>query len=740
MFTHSEYCALSFSRSALWFLVLVVAFIILFSPHAHCADTGIEAPKAAHGTPPNLNNNVGDSRTINCFYYLPAATYQGSTLGSPNYSASVMPAQCVLQDPATGVFVCTNLQQATVSATCAATNSSASNSVAFTWQIGSANLLVANGYFVDCAGNDSNSGTDYLHPWLTTSKVNGFSFPTGADVWFKAGCTWQNQQLVWKGSGTGTLGVASDYAILGSYYVSGGIAYQNTPTNYTVSRRPSAYTYAVARPKIKGTYAQSCRQSVANGTTANKCAWNTASGNVNTEIPGTAVPTSMFGVMVTGIGAYQIIQDIEIDDSAGYAVSMGPAPPANAGFCFWDVRCDTFSILQRVLINGTAEDGIVMEGEHTIIRQNEILLTNLRRVDRPPGNSSLAFGRAMGPSACDPCYSLIEGNDLYGTGEAIGPYGVTFILVRGNWIGSSSRIGISFSNGGSIVAEQNIVVGGTADSIDPFDRVAGAGGPTLETGAIFWPFGYENGAPSAIACSQLYFRTQNGDECASKTVRRNNVAQSVSSGCYNEYLASNNGSQTQTKLGTQDVGNTCFFTSGTPSFVVDVEVGLESSFTSYHVFNNLIVGPGTCTMRSLSGVSYDYDQWAGSATTAPCIGAHDVNSANTGLGAFNWSLATWNNFPAESDFLPAASGAGNTAGNALSGAMFTYNDSLWGKADASTGLATWWSWVLAQRVWLPGCNTTGAQVPEVEWNKLLTTDYCGNPRSGGITLGARQAH
>jgi hypothetical protein len=528
-----------------------------------------------------------------------------------------------------------------------------------------------------------------------------------------------------------------DPAIMGGYFVGADEkAYVNSPTNFTVSRRPSTYTYAYPRPIIKGTYNDSCRQSQAWGATANKCAWNTANTTVFATnpvalaaVPGTAVPTSLYGMLVMGEGKGQILQDFIVRDSAGNGLGMQPAPPAIPGYCLWDQRCDTYSIIQRVFADHNAENGIQVAGAHWIVRFNETRLNTLRMNDNPPWRGAYSSGAAMTATSCDPCFGLMEGNDLHDSTEELAPYGIGFILVRGNWVGSGSRVGISSSNAQSFVVEQNIVVGGkmTADKFN----WGGADGP------YFWPYGYENGIPTAIGTKPLYYR---GDYPAAKFVRRNNVSQSVTAPCLYEYFAT--GASTSTKGETTDVGNTCFVTGtgteGTSAYGIDIRsyVNWIVNKNNLYVTSSASACSGESTRNASGLVTWDYNQYTNAPSYTGCNGAHDVVGASGITSGFNWSAATWYNFPAESDFAVSSGGAGVNKGTPMTGAMFTYTDSAWGKTDNSTGMATWWSWVLSKRQWLPACNTTGAQVPEAEWHKLLTTNYCGNPRSATPNMGA----
>ncbi len=55
-------------------------------------------------------------------------------------------------------------------------------------------------YYVDTAGNDSNSGTSTTAPWRTVAKVNGRTYSPGDFILFKRGQTW-NETLIVSSSG-----------------------------------------------------------------------------------------------------------------------------------------------------------------------------------------------------------------------------------------------------------------------------------------------------------------------------------------------------------------------------------------------------------------------------------------------------------------------------------------------------------------------------------------------------------
>ena len=64
-----------------------------------------------------------------------------------------------------------------------------------------ATLSAASYYFDSVAGNDSNSGTSSTAPWQTLTKANSRTYVAGDHIYFKAGSSWTDVQLLLHGSG-----------------------------------------------------------------------------------------------------------------------------------------------------------------------------------------------------------------------------------------------------------------------------------------------------------------------------------------------------------------------------------------------------------------------------------------------------------------------------------------------------------------------------------------------------------
>ncbi|MFU8815354.1 MAG: hypothetical protein ACNA7W_08405, partial [Pseudomonadales bacterium] len=95
-------------------------------------------------------------------------------------------------------------------------------------------------YYVSNAGSDSNNGLTPATAWKTVNKVNSTVRQQGADVYFRAGDVWHDQQLRinWSGS-------ASDPAVIGAYHMSNG----------KVVYGPGS----LRKPEINGTFDAACR-------------------------------------------------------------------------------------------------------------------------------------------------------------------------------------------------------------------------------------------------------------------------------------------------------------------------------------------------------------------------------------------------------------------------------------------------------------------------------------------------
>lgn len=599
---------------------------------------------------------------------------------------------------------------------------------------------VAAGYFVDCAaGSDLNIGTNPNAPWRRPAMATGL--PTGSNVFFKRGVTCDNQRLSvnWGGS-------SPDPVVIGSYYVSSGVAYIGEPTNYDVDVRPSDYTYADAAAVLQGSYRSSCRNSAVYwGNTVhpdpNKCAHHTADA-ANSNSPGGAasVPASRYdGMIQVSMPAgrqWITIQDLKIVDSAGAAINV-----SSGTTCIGSASvCDSNLLIQRVDIDGAASNGIVISGlGKWVVRDSVIAHTDLAQPDSQYHvGTVLREGAGITTPNCWNCQGLIENVDIHDVwGQAIGIYGSSAVIVRGLMTAQTAAGSISAGAGSHIVIEQSIVVAGGAIQ----DTRALANAANLSCGT--------NGTTHDYTClyrggdgdSQMYYENGGAPTLPSDrvpgsyTFRRNNILVGQNSNCLNQYA--NASASAGTSVSTWDLGNTCIITSG---------VGVNYAFATGGVgkLNALGVTNATnmyvdidagsnqqCTSTLTTNlIQFKNNFWNVAPADSDCRNnsSTDVVSSNTGLSGFNFATATWSNFPDATDAKPTA-GAGSNAGLAFTSTLIPTN----GVYDSDI-----WAWPLSKRTWLPACNTTGAQVSQANWQKGLYFDYCGNTRGGSPDIGAME--
>lgn len=601
--------------------------------------------------------------------------------------------------------------------------------------VGGPGGIPALGYFVDCtSGNDASAGTTQATAWKTLDKVQTAVVTAGSRVWIKAGGTCQlNQPLRFNWSGVS----AANPSIIGSYYVTSNVAYINSPTNWTASRRPSDYTYTAARPILEGTYKDSCRLGYWN---TSKCAWNTADANPQNRTPGTAVPTSVWdGLVDIRSGQYMTLQDVEIKSSAGSGINFSSSA---SFYCRpGEGVCETSNItVQRVKVNGVSGNGIYVGATaQWVVRDSEITKTNLAVADGQPCSrnsitacGSLIFvgGSSIASTICAPCYGLIENNDIHDSfGEAIGLYGVSYVLARGNWIGSHGSSGINMGSSESMVAEQNMVFGG--DIYDP---------PSADNTGLarkaFWTLSNElAGADSGIPRLGDSWGGQGTN--GKRNITRNNLAgNATAADCIESYtLGGGDYVSLPFYVSALIAGNTCVSKSTNPTLNLEYAYeNMPAIIEAIDVGNNLFTQYGgsssnICQIYTTSSkINVHHNQFTTTPSWSQCRspGTGEVINASTGLGAFNFSTASWTSKPAESDFLPSG-GAGTNAGIAMTTTSSVY---------INTGTA--WDWVLSKRAWLPACNTTTTQVAKTDWLKPLYFDYCGNTRGGSPDMGGRE--
>jgi hypothetical protein len=556
--------------------------------------------------------------------------------------------------------------------------------------------VAATGYFVDCAnGNDNSTGTTPQSPWRTLGKVNSTVNSSGADVWLLAGTTCDLQTLTVDWAGT-----ANDRVVIGTYYVSGGVAYQDIPTSAPLTNPQDGLVYGNgARAILRGSYQQACR------TWPNICALHIP-GLLNTGgVGAVTVPANNYAGMVEVFARYVTVQDIDIRDTAGMGLAVGPS---SAKCLLTNPNCAYYTLIQRVKLDHTEDTAIKIQGvRNIVVRESEMGFTNIARFD---GHTPYGAGTGAANTIlwCNPCYALIENNYIHDTaGEGFGFYSASHVLARGNRSSNQFKVHYYFEGALDIVGEQNIT------AISALSHETGLGRPSSDS-AKAGRIGH-----SIIFALEPVGAGQIIPDSGRRYIWRNNFASGVGR-CFDAGLAQDSGRT----LSGAFVGNTCVTDNDTILSFVNTPNGWVAP-EGMQIQNNIIAQYPSGPVGGQTGspaIVCNNNVWA---TTTPTgmSGTGDVVTTLTGIGfgAYAFDASSHTAFPAYTQFVIPGGSTANGA-PALTDVYLTESD---------------WTWVLAQRQWLAPCQT--AQVPSATFVMRLATDYCGKARSTDSSMGALDA-
>lgn len=559
--------------------------------------------------------------------------------------------------------------------------------------------------FVRTSGNNALDGCTHATAWRDINQVNSATIPLSTDVWILAGESHSSALLVdWEGT-------AADNVVVGGYRMQGTTPVVNEPSNFTVWRRPADYTYAVARPIIRGTYATACRVTSAAG--GAKCPLGSP---FNT---GAAVPSSIYAGLIQTTRRHITIQDLDIQDSSGEGIRIGGGA---TGVCRYtsagsggNPSCQTYVTIQRNRIYQSASSGITAGyTAHNVIRWNEVGQDSVGLGDLnptgPQANASFR-GPSISVANCAPCNTLVEGNDAWwGWNEGSGLYGAAYVLLRGHRSVGHARATHNSGTGHDMVYEQNLGVGSII--VDPYaDR---------SLASAYWLNGWEQSAEATPS-------TKDGIE-GLRPFWRNSMVTGPGTCWAASFASVHAANYPGSKSNGYRFGNTCVSWNTTSYGFNFASLQDSSNWIEHEQVNNMIVGSLTCSSPNNALLQFHHNYWAQGQPIAACRnpGTGDVYTSDTGLAPFNWAASQWGGtLPDASDFRPAATGDGATAGVAQ--LTQTAIDS------STTNNPEGWTWILSQRAWLPGpecgADQPVAQIPEADWYLDLKYDYCQKERT-----------
>jgi hypothetical protein len=265
-------------------------------------------------------------------------------------------------------------------------------------------------YYVSSAGSDSNNGLSPATAWKTVNKVNSSVRSTSANVYFRAGDVWHDQQLRINWAGT-----ASDPVIIDAYHVVDG----------RVVHGPGK----LRKPEINGTFEAACRA-------AKNCQLQNSR----------AVPSSTWhGLVVIG-GNNVTVRNLRLRDSAGAAITF------QEGSSYRNILIENNDIAHwaRGLIRANRVSQLVIRG-NTAHEGNYC--------DRDDYSQCSGPGWAAGIVVVDskPAHALLENNTVTRNfGEALSCLRSSHVIIRGNRAGNSRSSLYYLDNCNDSVVESNI--------------------------------------------------------------------------------------------------------------------------------------------------------------------------------------------------------------------------------------------------------------------------------------------
>ena len=481
----------------------------------------------------------------------------------------------------------------------------------------------AAGYFVDCGGGDDGNAGTSAAPWRTLSKVNSTVSTMSADVWFLAGTTCQGSLSVdWNGT-------AADHVIVGSYYVSGGVAYQLTPDNPSALAKDYSYSNG-SRAVIKGSYNATCSRTLARlagvAIPSGSCPSWTSSGEWQPQV---ALACD-----------YCDVQNLSVVESAGQGISNTFTNPLNTYQHHDHIIRDNF-------IARTAGTGLNLIGtQHDYVYGNYISTVSVSNAD---GLFNHDAGVSIGCyfNACvnkfndaDLLFEKNEINMVFGEGIIVNRTGG--VILRGNRVGTTSAVLVYVSMCVDCVIEYNNVWGGQS-------QLSGFGSAPAA-----------NSLPGSLGIA-IYNEIMDGPpyQDTDVVVRGNVVANTSRCLIIGQEVEPN---AWGARMSGQFYNNTCVNVSekvevGSGEYsalMTAANIGAKGIHFRNNVFyNEPSSGYGNiaCQSANLPNVDFDYNLWGTPPADTSCVGSHDAAGDPLLAGSGFNNKTSWSKPPVMDDYV-----------------------------------------------------------------------------------------
>jgi parallel beta-helix repeat protein len=468
-------------------------------------------------------------------------------------------------------------------------------------------LREVDAFFVGTGGNNNNDCLTHETRCATTAGLSSKTKVNGRDVYILAGTDNGVRAffITWEGG-------PANRVVVGCYYLDGNNSDQLTSCNEGSGANQQI------KPLIRGTYEESCRQTI-----PSTCPIDTSG----------AVPSSIWGGLIqTYNRKYVTVQDLRVENSSGLGVLLGN-----------DVDGPTFPIVQRVDIRRAFHSGIQINkaasGNRAIIRDNTILDTALSRVDGRTANWPPCVIVDSNTNAF--ANTLIERNRLHACGgEGFGMLRTRNNIIRENVISNVRRPAIYLDNSSGNVVEHNIIVGR--------GYISGMYNPAIDVEVE--PYGGNNTYSSIgnVFRNNLFFNTQHGMRFDVSTTSNYNCSPTCINPAAEGY-----------KVGGRFVGNTINLPNadGGQFFRIGNNALINNNISYISFMNNVAVGSMACEVPTLSTslLLISHNAFSGTPTDSDCLGASYVIGS---IGLTTDSASNGSNMPtAENARLPSNSSA-----------------------------------------------------------------------------------
>jgi parallel beta-helix repeat protein len=317
----------------------------------------------------------------------------------------------------------------------------------FSLIISCASTSYAETYYVKSDGNDQLDGLSDATAWKTISKASKYAFAAGDDVYFKCGDEWEGESF-WIDWG----GTASDYAVIGAYFLSNG--------------------------------------NERHGVSGNKPIIN---GNHTSPVANHPDNRDYIGLIQVSNQEYVIIENLNVINSEGHGIKINKSQYVN---------------IYNNETNDTYRAGIIYNDSPD--SYGEVAYNTVEKADMvwPEYASKNGLHWPAALVAIDTSHLIIRNNKVFNSyGEGIGSFTLDALMparynvIEENEVYNNRAAQIYIANSSDNIIRRNLVYGTIEDE---FHRGGDFSGPGLWVADEGWPLDVDRGLNYTSSDNQFY--------------------------------------------------------------------------------------------------------------------------------------------------------------------------------------------------------------------------------------------